>query len=303
MAEKDASEKILESYNEVFADIVNVLLFNGTEIVKPEELEEQSPRAAYKADGKIREIERDVAKRWTKQNIHIACLGLENQTKVDRDMPMRIIAYDGAEYRAALNRKPPERYPVVTLVLYFGDGHWDGPLRLLDCFSVPEAFRPYVNDYPIHLFEIAYLTDEQVRLFKSDFRIVAEYFTQKRQNRDYQPEDITLVHVQEVLQLLSVMTGDHRFEDVFSDREEGGPKNMCEILDRIENRGIAKGIALGEARGIAMGEARGEARGIALGEARGEARGMARMADALRLMGLSEAQIQEALRRSREKTD
>ena len=70
---------------------------------------------------------------------------------------------------------------------------------------------------------------------------------------------------------------------------------MCEILDRIENRGIAKGIALGEARG--------EARGIAMGEARGEARGMERMADALRLMGLSEAQIQEALRRSRENPD
>ena len=70
---------------------------------------------------------------------------------------------------------------------------------------------------------------------------------------------------------------------------------MCEVLDRIENRGIAKGIALGEARGIAMGEARGIAKG--------EARGMQRMADALRLMGLSEAQIQEALRRSREKAE
>ena len=70
---------------------------------------------------------------------------------------------------------------------------------------------------------------------------------------------------------------------------------MCEILDRIENRGIAKGIALGEARGIAMGEARGIAKG--------EARGMQRMADALRLMGLSEAQSEEALRRSRESSD
>ena len=82
---------------------------------------------------------------------------------------------------------------------------------------------------------------------------------------------------------------------------------MCEILDRIENRGIAKGIAMGEARGEARGIAMGEARGIAMGEARGiakgEARGMQRMADALRLMGLSEAQIQEALRRSREKAE
>ena len=29
MAEKDAAEKTLESYNDVFADIVNVLLFKG----------------------------------------------------------------------------------------------------------------------------------------------------------------------------------------------------------------------------------------------------------------------------------
>ena len=33
MAEKDASEKILESYNDVFSDIVNVLLFNGRQVL------------------------------------------------------------------------------------------------------------------------------------------------------------------------------------------------------------------------------------------------------------------------------
>ena len=59
MAEKDIAEKILEAYNEVFADIVNVLLFHGKEVIKPDELVEQAPRAAYKADGILREIERD----------------------------------------------------------------------------------------------------------------------------------------------------------------------------------------------------------------------------------------------------
>lgn len=117
MAEKDTAEKILEAYNEVFADIVNVLLFSGKEVIKPEELEEQAPRVAYKADGKLREIERDVVKRWTKQNIHIACLGLENQKKVDRDMPIRVIGYDGAEYRWQLTQKPTERRPVETLLI------------------------------------------------------------------------------------------------------------------------------------------------------------------------------------------
>ena len=39
MAEKDIAEKTLESYSDVFADIINVLLFQGNHILKAEELE------------------------------------------------------------------------------------------------------------------------------------------------------------------------------------------------------------------------------------------------------------------------
>lgn len=65
-------------------------------------------------------------KQWKKDNICIACIGLENQTASDPDMPLRVIAYDGAEYRAQLLKQPKvDRYPIVTLVLYFGyDKHW-----------------------------------------------------------------------------------------------------------------------------------------------------------------------------------
>ena len=39
------------------------------------------------------------------------------------------------------------------------------------------------------------------------------------------------------------MTGDHRFEEVFrsEDTQEGGDHDMCEVLDRIEQRGISIG--------------------------------------------------------------
>ena len=169
---------------------MNGLLFHGEQIILPDELEDQTPRAAYKADGKIREIERDVAKRWTKSNIRIACVGLENQTEADADMPLRVFGYDGAEYRAQLTRenigKP--RYPVVTLVLYFGhEKRWDKPLTLHEAANVPDLFRPFVPDMKINLFEIAYLTREQVNLFHSDFKIVADYFVQMRENGDYHP--------------------------------------------------------------------------------------------------------------------
>lgn len=220
MAEKDASEKILESYNDVFSDIVNVLLFNGKQVLGADELEDQAPRTYYKADGRLHEIERDVAKRWKNGNIRVACIGFENQTASDPDMPLRVIGYDGAEYRAQLlgDNDTGSRYPVVTLVLYFGhEKPWSGPLSLKERLNVPKEFEPYVNEYKINLFQIAYLT-----------------------------------HEQETLQLLSIMTNDNRFEEAYNtntDGQKGGPRNMCDVLDKVESRGIEKGIVKGESRG------------------------------------------------------
>lgn len=63
MREKDITEKTLEAYNDVFADIINVLLFNGKLTVKEDELEDAIVRYHYKADqGKLHEMERDTGK-------------------------------------------------------------------------------------------------------------------------------------------------------------------------------------------------------------------------------------------------
>lgn len=257
MAEKDITEKMLLSYADVFADIVNGLLFKGEQIIQPEDLADQTPRAIYKADGRIREEERDVAKRWTKNGIRIACIGFENESQPDPDMPLRVLAYDGAEYRVQLlkeNRKNP-RYPVVTLVLYFGHRkQWDAPVWLHEAVKIPEMFKPYVADIKINVFEIAYLTEEQLGYFRSDFKVVADYFVQKQRHGDYKPSRNKLQHVEAVLRLLSVMTKDNRFEDVLNEPYEsgGGIKNMCDVLDRVE----ARGIAIGEERGEKRGERR-----------------------------------------------
>lgn len=118
--------------------------------------------------------------------------------------------------------------------------------NLLDCFAVPEDFKAYVNDYHINLFEIAYLEPEKVKLFKSDFGIVADYFVQMRTNNDYHPAPTTMRHVEEILKLMTVMTQDYRYESAYNDSMKGGQTTMCDVLDRIENRGISKGIAAGE---------------------------------------------------------
>lgn len=64
MGSKDIVEKTLESYNDVFADIVNVLLFDGDEVIKENELQPAREKSMYKIDGKVYQQERDIAKFW-----------------------------------------------------------------------------------------------------------------------------------------------------------------------------------------------------------------------------------------------
>jgi len=247
LGEKDATEKTLESYADVFADIVNVLLFEGQPLIVPEDLRDALPRSVYKADGKLHEQERDTAKFWLSGQIRIALLGLENQTEIEEDMALRVISYDGAAYRDQMNRdqkgKPKERYPVVTLVLYFGyQKHWDKPLSLKERLDIPKELEPYVNDYRVNLFEIAWLPDETIAKFRSDFRFVADYFSQRRKNRQYKAPEGELRHVKEVLELLSAVTQDTRFMDAYNKRiEEGRAVNMEAWIDEAESRGREEG--------------------------------------------------------------
>ena len=58
-------------------------------------------------------------------------------------------------------------------------------------------------------------------------------------------------HVDELLKLMTVLTGDSRFEEQIKEmHKEEGEVKMCEVLDKIENRGIE----IGETRGRKIGE-------------------------------------------------
>ena len=255
MGQKDMAEKLLADYNDVFADIVNVLLFDGRNEISEDDLIETKVKSQYKADdSKLHEQERDVAKILKKDNVKIVLLGLENQTAVDADMPLRCLAYDGASYRSQLLNKNAERYPVITVVLYFGMDRWNKNRYLSEAVHVPEIWEPYFNDYQAHVFEIAYLTPEQVKMFKSDFGIVADYFVQKRMTGDYIGSSEDIKHIDEVMKLLAVFADKRFMDNMVISNSKGRPRNMCEVLDRIEEKGRTEGIE----KGISIGEIKGQ---------------------------------------------
>ena len=256
MGEKDITEKILEDYNDVFADIINGLLFDGVQEIKPEALENTNVHAQYKAeDDKVHELERDIAKYWKEEKVELAICGIENQSTVEKNMPFRIIGYDGSAYRNQLQQARRKMLPVVTIVLYFGtDRHWNSRKKIKELMEVPQCLDSYVNDYQMHVFEVAWLTEEQISHFRSDFKVVANFFVQKRKNRDYIPDDPTEIrHVDEVLKLLQVMTGDKRYEEIFRKKKKG-VRSMCDVAERLEKMGIEKGIEIGRSEGEIKGK-------------------------------------------------
>ena len=243
MGEKDITEKTLEDYADVFADVVNVLLFDGEQRVLPEDLVDTTARSQFKADnGVLHEQERDVVKRWKHGKIVIALLGLENQTKPDANMPLRVFSYEGASYKSQLLDKDENFYPVITLVLYFGKQRWEKARSLYEKLEVPEELRPYVNDFSINVFEISYLSEEQLAMFRSDFGIVAEYFVRSRTDPGYKPKKKVIKHVDAFLKMMKAVTGDHRYEEVRKSVRKGVSITMCEVLDYREKRGEQRGI-------------------------------------------------------------
>lgn len=264
MAEKDTTEKTLESYNDVFADIVNVLLFDGEQVVDENELEDAQSFSMYKDADDIKSQERDVSKYWKNGKIRIALYGFENQTKVDEFMPLRIIGYDGASYRSELNQKKIDEktgkeralkredlYPVVTLVLYFGNQRWNKSKNLCDCIDIPEKMKKFVSDYRINVFEVAYLPQEKIEMFQSDFRDVADFFVKQRTGERWTGSDKKMKHIYETLSLLSAVTKDDEFINLCRtkaiDKEE--EVRMCDAVKRLKDEGRLEGKIEGKIEG------------------------------------------------------
>ena len=120
--------------------------------------------------------------------------------------------------------------------------------------KIPKGLEEYVSDYKINILEVAFLTKEEVKMFKSDFQIIADYFVQSRTDPDYKPSRKTIRHVDEMLKAMSILTGDPRFIDVLNNVQgKEKVKNMCVALDNAINKGIAIGEKRGEKRGRAAG--------------------------------------------------
>lgn len=252
MAEKDLVEKKLEDHNDVFADIWNTLLF-GKKVLLEEKLQSGPTESIYKSEeGKLQEQRRDTLKNYQDgPSLIIAALGIENQSGYDRTMPVRVLCYDSSGYKAQIEQRCEFLRPVITIVLNFSNQRWGRVQTLRDLMGeIPKELEPYFQDYRIHVFDIAYLSDEVIALFQSDFRVVAQFFKNRRLGRPALSDGKVLDYPAEIAEFLAVFTGDNRYMGLKSAaeaaRQRGESMAICWVAQELIEQGEKQGEERGE---------------------------------------------------------
>ena len=281
---KDVLEKRLEEYEDVFADAMDNLFLGGKGIVREDNLVPR-PATAYtrRVDGSIRGGIRDIRMDNTQGGKFRLICGIENQSKIDNTMPVRVMGYEYANYESQIKKIADENrqeerdagaagifngqklQPVMTGILYYGRADWKKPLRLYDMLEFPDGIEEEVKhmvvDYPIHVVQLARLTEEERGRLKSDLRLVAEYLACEKEKDKWEKflwdEEYEIRHLEKLVDLLGEISRDRRYEVLLERiRKENREKEawrMCNIAEELEKIGVEKGIEQGMKKGMEKG--------------------------------------------------
>ena len=81
--------------------------------------------------------------------------------------------------------------------------------------------------------------------FKSDFKIIADYFVKRRKIPEYRGSKDTIEHVDEFFKLMKILTNDNEIETVYNEsifNEQGGA-DMAGYFTTLINEGKLEGKA------------------------------------------------------------
>ena len=133
-------------------------------------------------------------------------------------------------------------------MLNFSDEEWSEATNLRALFDVPDELKEFVADYCIKVYDIAFLEDDVIEKFTSDFKVVAKYLKNRRLRKLHLvvEDQQEIHHVEAVLDLFRVFTQDERYdklltEKIKDEKQKGEKVNMCYVVDAFEQRGIERG--------------------------------------------------------------
>lgn len=277
MSDKIKTDVVLKDFwraNDRFADLFNAVVFHGKQVLKPEELQELDTEMSgiirFKDYEESLVRTRDVVKK-TAFGVEFAILGIESQQRIHYAMPLRTLLYDGMGYLKEYQeisrsrkeekgrmtedeflskmRKEDRLHPIISIVVYYSEKSWDGPMCLKDMIvEMPEEIERIFSDYKMNLVQIR--ESEQYEFHNEDVKTVFEVsreifkgnfdkITTLYKDRDIKAELITVIG--KITDSADLMN---------QGRNKEVSVNMCTALERLKDEGRQEGRQEGRKEGI-----------------------------------------------------
>lgn len=277
------ADTVVKNYwrnNEQFADLFNAVLFQGKQVIRPDELEdmdtEESSVLEHRKFSESIQASRDNIKIRKKSSVHdveLAMLGNEGQEYIHYAMPMRVMGYDYGSYKKQYDsnakknkkagsankdeylsrmKKADKLIPVITLVVYYGEKPWDGATSLHGMLALGEEMAPYVNDYKLLLVEARQNNFPFHNTENIDFFNLLEIM----QNKNKSLEDTKKKAVEYIKEhkidksVIMTVAGAAKCEIDYDMLEQKGEMNMWSIFEENMEKGRVEGRAEGRAESI-----------------------------------------------------
>ena len=279
MADKVKQDVLLKDFwrsNERFADLFNAVMFQGEEVLRPEELQEMDTDVSgiiqLKDHAESLMRIRDVVKKMA-FGVEFVVFGIESQQNIHYAMPLRTMLYDGMGYlkeyqeitrshkaeKAAMSKaeslsgmkKEDRLHPILSIVIYYSEEPWDGPLCLKDMMvEMPEEIRKIFSDYKMNLVQVQdsgqyVFHNEDVRLV---FELSREFFQGdlEKIKEKYKNQDIK----QELLMVIGKIIDS---SELMHWKQEGKVENVCTAVKKWEKEWYENGLEHGREEGRKTG--------------------------------------------------
>ena len=234
-----------------FASFINAVVFEGEQLIRPENLVYYENDTAFIINDSKRiedkKRRRDIVVKSDVNGIY-CILGVEHQSSVDQAMVVRCTIYEMLEYLKQLENKEYKRLvPQIMVVFYTGPKKWNVPVKLSDYFEIPEELKKHFNDWKIILVDVkemdtSKIKDEQTRYFIEAIQAMYKGdYIKLHQKRKMNTNNLIYA---------AIITGSL---DMIKDIVEGDEMDMCEGMERMaegfRSEGREEGILVGRVEG------------------------------------------------------
>ena len=284
MAEQNLYVNCLISKPVYFADLCNAVIFDGKQIIRPEDLTTLPGHSGVmiadpEKGRRVLQRYRDVCMKTT-DGLCVAVIACENQTEIHYAMPIRSMLYDALDYTEQVHRiqdrnrrekssrshgeflsglkKEDRLCPIVTLVLYYGREPWDGALDLHQLTGLDRgdplfaAIAPFVPNYHVNLMHAGNLDCvEHLRTHLQLIFSMLKYNTDKQALYNFvreRQEELRSLDQTDLMALFSLIGEQKRLQKIMEQTEYGEGFNLCKAIDDLIADGVRQGNDEGEER-------------------------------------------------------